>query len=208
MNAIIFGISGQDGQYLTELLEHLGLNVVGVDRSGRYHSVNLADLSMVNAFIKDVQPDYIFHLAASSTTRHDAWQHNHDTISTGTLNILESVYQSCKQAKVFLSGSGLQFLNTGSPIKETDPFDASSLYAVSRIHSTFAARYYRTLGVRAYVGYFFNHDSPLRTERHINKLITSTVNRISSGSRETLEIGDISVQKEFGFAGDIVKAVW
>jgi GDPmannose 4,6-dehydratase len=208
MNAIIFGVGGQDGQYLGSLLKEQGLDLIGVDRSGSYPKVDLSDLATVSALIKETQPDYIFHFAANSTTRHDAWQHNHDTISSGTLNILDCVHQHSIHTKIFLSGSGLQFVNTGSPIKETDPFEPSSMYAVSRIHSTYAARYYRKLGVLAYVGYFFNHDSPLRTERHINKLISSTVNRIASGSDEILEIGDLSVKKEFGFAGDIVKAAW
>jgi GDPmannose 4,6-dehydratase len=208
MKAIIFGVSGQDGQYLASLLQNQGLTIIGVDRSGLNRTVDISDLATVSAFIKEIQPDFIFHFAADSTSRHEAWQHNHNTISTGSLNILESVYRYCIHAKIFLSGSGLQFVNTAAPIKETDPFEASSMYAVSRIHSTYAARYYRKLGVRAYVGYFFNHDSPLRSERHINKLITSTVTRIASGSNEILEIGDMSVKKEFGFAGDIVKAVW
>jgi GDPmannose 4,6-dehydratase len=72
----------------------------------------------------------------------------------------------------------------------------------------YAARYYRTLGLKIYVGYFFHHESPLRSERHINKKIISTAKRISEGSDETLEIGDITVQKEFGFAGDIVSGVF
>jgi GDPmannose 4,6-dehydratase len=82
------------------------------------------------------------------------------------------------------------------------------MYAVSRIHTTYAARYYRKLRLKVYIGYFFNHDSPLRSERHINKLITSTINRIAEGSTEMLEIGSLSVKKEFGYAGDIVKAIW
>ena len=208
MKAIIFGISGQDGQYLSNLLRSHGLTVIGVDRSGLYHTIDLTDLNMVSAFISEIQPTFIFHFAADSTTRHEAWKHNHDTISTGTLNILESVYRHSRETKVFLSGSGLQFVNTGKPISAFDPFEASSMYSVSRIHTTYAARYYRKLGLKIYIGYFFNHDSPLRPERHINKLITSTINRIADGSTETLEIGSLTVKKEFGYAGDIVKAVW
>jgi GDPmannose 4,6-dehydratase len=208
MKAIIFGISGQDGRYLSQLLESHGLTVIGVDRSGLYHTIDLTDLDMVSAFIAESQPNYIFHFAADSTTRHDAWKHNHDTISTGSLNILEAVYRHSRATKVFLSGSGLQFVNAGKPISAADPFDASSMYAVSRIHTTYVARYYRKLGIKVYIGYFFNHDSPLRSERHINKLITNTINRIADGSTEILEIGSLRVKKEFGYAGDIVKAVW
>ncbi len=93
-------------------------------------------------------------------------------------------------------------------IKETDPFDARDAYSVSRIQSVYAARYYRTLGIRAYVGYFFNHDSPRRHERHISKMIADVVKSIASGNDTDLKIGDISVRKEWAFAGDIVEAVW
>src|SRR4029079_12519546 len=93
-------------------------------------------------------------------------------------------------------------------ISETDPFEASSIYAVNRIHTVYAARYYRALGVKAYVGYFFNHDIPLRSERHINKKIIEAAKRIAAGSKEKLEIADVNVKKEFGFAGDIVKGIW
>ena len=77
-----------------------------------------------------------------------------------------------------------------------------------RIASAYAARYFRTLGLKVYVGYLFNHDSPLRTEKHITKKIAEAAKRIANGSSERLEIGDISVIKEYGFAGDIVKGIW
>ncbi len=208
MTAIIFGANGQDGHFLGQLLDDKGIGWVGVSRSGDFLRTNIADLDQVRALIGDHRPDHIFHLAANSTTRHEAWQENHETISTGTLNILEAVRSIDPKIKVFLSGSGLQFRNEGRPIKETDPFDASSAYAVSRIHSVYAARYYRELGIRAYVGYFFNHDSPLRGERHITKKIAETAKRIARGSDEKLSIGDLSVKKEWGFSQDIVEGVW
>ena len=208
MTAIIFGAAGQDGYYLGKLLTGLGIKWTGVSRSGDFLRASLTDMSAVSSLIKEWQPDYIFHLAADSTTRHAAWQQNHDTISTGTFYILEAVRLLSPRTKVFISGSGLQFRNNGGPIKETDPFDVSSAYAVSRIHSVYTARYYRSLGVRAYVGYFFNHDSPLRSEKHVTKKISEAVRRIAKGSTEKLEIGDVSVVKEWGFAGDIVEGVW
>ena len=206
MKAIVFGASGQDGIYLSMLLQENMINVVPVNRGEP--GTGIQSFEDVSALVKQHQPEYIFHFAADSTTRHEVWRSNHETISTGTLNILESVKIYSPQTKVFLSGSGLQFENNGFPIKESDPFLAGSPYAVSRIHSTYAARYYRSLGIKAYVGYFFNHDSPYRSERHINKKIAETARRISAGSKERLEIGDLEVQKEFGFAGDIVKAVF
>jgi GDPmannose 4,6-dehydratase len=208
IKAVIWGSSGQDGYYLSNLLQSNGVQVTGVGRSGNVIKIDSTDFDAVGTFIKQQQPDYIFHFAANSTTRHSAWKENHDTISTGCLNILEAVKEYSSHTKVFLSGSGLQFKNEGKPIKETDPFEASSMYAATRIHSVYMARYYRSLGIKTYVGYFFNHDSPLRTERHINKKIIDAAKQIAAGSKEKLTIGDLSVKKEYGFAGDIVRAVW
>ena len=203
MTAIIFGAKGQDGIYLTALLTENGYKVIGINRDG----IKINDLVAVGGIVKKEQPQYIFHLAANSTTRIEAWQENHETICTGSLNILEAVRLYAPATKDFLAGSGLQFENTGAAINESAPFFAGSAYSVSRIHSVYAARYYRSLGIKAYVGYFFHHDSPHRNERHINKKITSTVKRIATGSNEKLSVGDLAVQKEFGFAGDIVKGI-
>ncbi len=206
MKAIIFGSGGQDAWYLATLLEQLNVEVIGIDRSAG--QVNIANLSEVQKLIQSQKPDHIFHFAANSTTRHDAWQENHETIVTGTLNILESVSGFSPATKVFIPGSGLQFENQGNPIKETDPFVPTSMYAVSRIQSAYCARYYRAQGLAVYIGYLFNHDSPRRSERHVNKKIIETAKRIKNGSKEKLHIGKLSVEKEFGFAGDIVKGIW
>ncbi|MEO7265990.1 MAG: GDP-mannose 4,6-dehydratase [Ferruginibacter sp.] len=204
MTAIIFGINGQDGFYLEQLLLSLNIIVHGVGRK----DIDISNYEKVAALIKDKQPEYIFHLAANSTTRHDALFENHATISTGTLNILEAVKNFSTHSKVFISGSGLQFKNNNRPIKEADAFEARDAYSVSRIQSVYAARYYRSLGIKTYVGYFFNHDSPRRTERHMAMKIAAASKRISAGSKEKIEIGDMSVVKEWTFAGDIVKGVW
>ena len=208
MKVIIFGANGQDGFYLTKLLQEKNIEVTGVSRNENFLQTNINNFKEVGLLIKDTQADYIFHLAANSTTRHDALFENHQTIATGTLNILEAVKQFSPDTKVFISGSGLQFLNNGNPIKETDPFVANDAYSISRIQSVFAARYFRSLGIKTYVGYFFNHDSPLRSERHVTKMISEAAKRITAGSREKLEIGDMSVIKEWSFAGDIVEGIW
>ena len=208
MTAIIFGANGQDGFYLNELLLRQGIRVIGISRSGDFLRTDITNYTAVNNLIKEHQPDFIFHLAANSTTSHDALFENHQTIAAGTLNILEAVKNFSPQTKVFISGSGLQFKNNNKPIKETDPFEARDAYAVSRIQSVFAARYFRSLGIETYVGYFYNHDSPLRSERHVAKKISAAAKRISTGSAEKLEIGDMSVIKEWAFAGDIVQGIW
>ena len=207
MNAIITGANGQDGFYLSQLLAAQNIAVTGISRNGDFEKVDLCDYEAVKDLIAVKQPAYVFHLAANSTAAHHAVLDNHNTISTGTINILEAVKQTSPHTKVFLSGSGLQFVNNDLPIKETDPFEASSAYSVARIHSVYAARYYRTLGLKIYVGYFFNHESPRRTERNVSKWIAEAVKRIHNGSSEIIEIGDMTVKKEWTFAGDIMKGV-
>lgn len=208
MKALIFGANGQDGYYLHALLQKQGVEVVGVSRSGDWVRADVASWSDVEVLIEKHKPDFVFHLAANSTTRHGAMFENQATICTGTLNILEAVKTHCPTSRVFLSGSGVQFKNSGNPISERDAFEAGSPYALARIHSVYAARYYRSLGLKVYVGYLFHHDSPRRQEHHVSQMIAGAVKRIAAGSREVLELGDVSVQKEWTFAGDVVAAIW
>ena len=125
MKAIIFGANGQDGYYLRNLLNEKGIDVIGISRTGNFLQLDITNYQEISTFINLERPEYIFHLAANSTTNHNALFENHQTIATGTLNILEAVKNFCPHTKVFISGSGLQFKNEGIPIKETDPFEAN-----------------------------------------------------------------------------------
>lgn len=206
-SALIFGAGGQDGYYLHELCKLKGVEPIGVSRSSGWIHGDVACFSQVKQLIKQHLPAYVFHFAANSTTRHDVLFENHETISTGTLNVLEAVKRYSPATKVFITGSGVQFKNSGTPISEIDEFAASSPYAVARIHSVYAARYYRSLGIRTYVGYLFHHESPLRKSNHVSKMIAMAVKHIAAGNHEVLELGDISVEKEWTFAGDVVKGI-
>ena len=208
MKALIFGANGQDGFYLDALLKRNGVETIGVSRAGAWVRGDVAARTDVENLVRQHRPDFVFHLAANSTTRHDALRENHATICDGALNILEAAKNYCPDCRVFLSGSGLQFHNSGAPISERDAFEANSAYALARIHSAYAARYYRSLGLRVYVGILFHHDSPRRPAHHVSQLIASAARRIGNGSEETLEIGDITVRKEWTFAGDVVAAMW
>lgn len=209
LKALIFGANGQDGRFLSALLQdRFGANVIGISRNGGDIRGDVSDLTFVESVIHDHRPDHVFHLAAESTVRHDALFANHSAIGTGTLNILESVRLHTPSAKVFLSGSALQFHNEGLPINERTPFEANSPYSVARIQSVYAARYFRTaFGIRIYVGYFFNHDSQFRSERHVNQKVAAAALRIAQGSTEKLLLGNIQVRKEFNYAADVMDAV-
>lgn len=206
-NIVIFGANGQDGYYLTGLYRNRGYDVFGYSRNTPSLVCDVGQREQVEEIIRKHKPEIIFHLAAESSTRHSALFDNHRTIGTGTINVLDAVYRLAPKCKVFLTGSGLQFVNTGMPIHESDPFDARNAYAVERIHSTYAARYFRTLGIKVYVGYLFHHESPLRKPNHVSQMITQAVKRIASGSDEMIEIGDMSVEKEWAFAGDIAAGI-
>jgi len=205
--AVIFGASGQDGYYLSEACRKRGIQTLSTGHRIGNSVCDVSKWDQVLQVISEFKPDAIFHLAAHSTTAHAALFENHEAIATGTLNILEAAWKITPQARIFVAGSGVQFKNIGEPIKENDTFDATSPYAISRIHATYAARYYRTLGLKAYVGYLFHHESPRRGLTHTSKMISEAVRRIARGSQEQIELGDITVEKEWSFAGDIVEAI-
>jgi len=207
MKVLIFGANGQDGYYLSEACRKRHLEVIGISRSGPWLHGDVASPEFVEDLIRSHKPTMIFHLAAASTTRHDAIYENHATIGTGTINILESVKRWSPSSKVFITGSGLQFINKGKPISETDPFDHGSAYVAVRNYSVYLSRYFRNMGILTYVGYFFHHESPLRGATHVCQKIAQAVRRIAEGNEETLELGDISVRKELTFARDVAEGI-
>ena len=203
--AIIFGASGQDGFYLRNLLERNGWEAAPFDQKGKAIRVDVADAKTVDSLIRCYRPSRIFHLAAHSTTSHDAGEVNFRTIGMGAWNVLSSAWRHVPQARVFIAGSGVQFLNRDRPIREEDPFDPSSPYAVARIAAVYAARYFRKLGLLAYVGYLFHHESPRRKPKQISRQIAA----VAAGSSHGLVlIGNLNVRKEWAFAGDIVEGIW
>jgi GDPmannose 4,6-dehydratase len=208
MKALIFGANGQDGHYVNELCSLKDIEIIGISRTGNWLQGDVSHFDIVERLIQEHLPDYIFHFAANSSTRHDTLFENHETISTGTLNILESVKRHSTESRVFITGSGVQFENKGNPISETDNFKATSPYSIARIQSVYAARYFRSLGIRVYVGYLFHHESPLRKDNHISKMIADAVKRIANGSNEKITLGDISVKKEWAFAGDVAEGIF
>ena len=207
--ALIFGASGQDGGYLEQLLCQKGLKVVSTSRRDLQNRCDVGDFSQVQTIVQHYRPDYLFHLAANSSSRHEATFENQRSIVDGSLNVLEAVKLHSPQARVFLSGSALQFFNSGEPIDEFSQFEASSSYSAQRIASVYMARYFRDKhGLRTYIGYFFHHDSPRRGPHHVAQKIAQAAIRIASGEKILLELDNIGVRKEWTFAGDAMEAVW
>lgn len=207
MKALIFGANGQDGFYLSEACHKRGIEAIGISRSGPWLHGDVASLEIAEEFIRNHHPEMVFHLAATSSTKHNAIYENHATIGTGAINILESVKRWSPGSKVFITGSALQFVNRGEPISETDLFCHGSAYVAARNYSVYLARYFRDLGIQAYVGYLFHHESPLRGPHHVCQKIAQAAFRIAEGSEGVLELGDISVRKELTFAGDVTEGI-
>ncbi len=210
--ALIFGINGQDGHYLQSILQKQNHEVIGVSRSNPTNNSwiqgNVADQKLVTDLIKQSQPEYIFHLAAHSSTLHELLAEHQGTIVNGSLNILNAVSQFSPSTKVFITGSGLQFVNNEKPISEKDAFAGTNPYSLARIQSAFIARYFRSRGIKTYIGYLFHHDSPYRTAKHLNRQIIEGVKRVKKGEPANLFIGDINVEKEFGYAADIAEGIF
>ena len=202
--AIIFGAGGQDGFFLALCCKKRGIECISLvnNKDG-----DVRDYSKVSKIISNEKPDFIFHLSAKSSASHDLVFENHKIISTGALNILEATKKHAPNSKVFIVGSGLQFINNELPISEETDFEARDPYSVARIQSVYSARYYRTLGLKVYIGYLFNHDSEHRSPNCVTQKIVHFAKNIQSGAHTQLNIGNIFVKKEWGYAGDIVNGI-
>ncbi|MDB5231205.1 MAG: NAD-dependent epimerase/dehydratase [Chitinophagaceae bacterium] len=211
-SVLIFGHNGQDGFYLSQFLSKMKVRSVGISRTSTKNGIigDIADTDFVKRTIHKYKPTYIFHFAANSTIAHDAILENEKAINIGTVNILEGTKEFSPKTKVFIAGSALQFKNQNLPINELCNFDYSNPYSIARNHSTFLTRYYRDkFGIKIYYGFLFNHDSALRSSKHINQKVIHFVNNLQSNQQTSkLLINNLHYKKEFNFAGDIVKAIW
>jgi GDPmannose 4,6-dehydratase len=206
MRVLVFGHNGQTGMFLANLCHKLGHEFFGVSRQCSA-GIDIKDGDISNprvvayAIIK-TKPDAIINLAAKSNIDYKLLNEHHNTIVKGNLNILQSVFSYNRDIKVFVTGSGLQFKNEGKPISANDPFEARDAYSMARIATVYQARFFRTMGMKVYVGYLFHHESILRSPESISK---RTLKAAIEGTK--IKIGDINVQKEWTFAGDVAKGI-
>jgi len=208
-SAIIFGASGQDGYLLNNILINNKVTTHLVSRNNSPIKGDVSNFDFVSQLIKNIKPEYIFHFAATSNINHEFLFENHLSISSGTINILESVKKHSRESKVFIAGSAEQFENNGEAINELTPFKANSSYSAERIYSTHISRYFREkYNLQVYLGFFFHHDSPFRSNNHLNQRIINFVKDLPTESKVKFRIGDYTIQKEFNYSGDIMEAVW
>ncbi len=227
--ALVFGVSGQDGAYLAQLLLDKGYTVVGTSRATssaplrgldalgirervQIESVALTDRQRVAGVIASVEPDEIYNLAGQTSVG-ASFEHPVETlesIATGTLHVLEAVRVLRAPTRLFNAGSSECFGDTnGAAADETTPFRPQSPYAVAKAAAHWQVATYRgAYGTFACTGILFNHESPLRPERFVTKKVVAAAARIAAGSGERLKLGDLSVRRDWGWAPEYVDAMW
>ena len=227
--ALICGVSGQDGAYLAKLLLDKGYRVYGGSRDAQMASFgNLdrlgirSDIQLVSISINDfrsvlqtllkVRPDEVYNLAGQSSVGLSFEQpvETLESISVGTLNLLEAIRFSELPIKFYNAGSSECFGDTGSlPADETTPFRPRSPYGVAKAAAFWqVANYREAYHIQASTGILFNHESPLRPERFVTQKIVAAACRIATGSQETLTLGNIDIARDWGWAPDYVEAMW
>ncbi len=227
--ALICGVSGQDGAYLAKLLLEKGYDVYGTSRDAqvsafqglaglgirdrvKLESMAINDFRSVLQIISKVRPDEIYNLAGQSSVGLSFQQpvETLESISVGTLNLLEAIRFIDLPIKFYSAGSSECFGDTGgAPADETTPFHPRSPYAVAKAAAFWEiANYREAYGLFALSGILFNHESPLRPERFVTKKIVTAACRIAAGSAEKLHLGTISIARDWGWAPEYVEAMW
>ena len=224
--ALVFGISGQDGAYLAQYLLRKGYRVVGSSRSANARNlvalgiqdqaelipIDVSDAPAVARAIRDIAPQEIYNLAGQSSVGL-SFEHPVETMAStsgGALNILEAIRQIDPTIRLFSAGSSECFGDThGVAADEETPFRPNSPYAIGKAAAFWhVASYRQAYGLFACTGILFNHESPLRPERFVTQKIVRTACRIAAGSGEKLELGNIDISRDWGWAQEYVEAIW
>lgn len=226
--ALICGVSGQDGAYLSAFLLSKGYQVLGSTRFIDRPPVNLQRLNIASAVtllpldltdyaevtrvVADVKPREIYNLAGQSSVSVSFSEPRETFISIAltNLNLLEAIRSVWPQARFFSAGSSECFGDTqGEVATEVTPFHPLNPYAVAKCAAFWqTANYRKSFGLHASTGILFNHESPLRSERFVTQKIISAVKKIRAGEQTKLELGDLTIQRDWGWAPEYVEAMW
>jgi GDPmannose 4,6-dehydratase len=228
MRALIFGISGQDGALLARLLLGKGYDVYGASRDAETQSfanlqrlgirdrvktvsVSLLDFRSVLQAISRVHPDEIYNLSGQSSVglSFDLPVETFDSISVATLNLLEAIRFHNSAIRLYNACSSECFGNTPLPANENTAMRPRSPYAVAKAAAFWQVANYREgYGLYCASGILFNHESPLRPERFVVQKSALAARRIAGSSCEKLELGNLSVIRDWGWAPEYVEAMW
>jgi GDPmannose 4,6-dehydratase len=231
--ALITGITGQDGSYLTELLLSKKYEVHGIiRRSSSFNTARLNDLyqdphvdnrnlilhygdlqdstSLIN-LIREIKPIEIYNLGAQShvMVSFEIPESTSDITGLGTIRLLEAIRASGIETKFYQASSSELYGSTPPPQNEETPFHPRSPYGVAKIFSYWATVNYReSYGLHASNGILFNHESPRRGETFVTRKITRAVARIAAGIEKELYLGNLDAVRDWGFAKEYVEAMW
>lgn len=234
--ALITGITGQDGSYLSELLLSKGYEVHGLIRRSSTFNTNridhlyrdphdpeaqlflhygdLTDGQNLTNLVLDLEPDEIYNLGAQSHVRvsFDSPQYTVQTTGIGALNVLEAARQldKNKKTKVYQASSSEMYGDVvETPQTEKTPFHPQSPYACAKVYAFHQTVNYReAYGLFAVNGILFNHESPRRGETFVTRKITRAATRIKLGLQEKLYLGNLDAKRDWGFAKDYVEGMW
>jgi GDPmannose 4,6-dehydratase len=231
--ALVTGITGQDGSYLTELLLSKGYVVHGIIRrsssfnTGRIDHIyqdphdpnprlrlvygDLNDASSLNKIIRTVEPDEIYNLGAQSHVRvsFDVPEYTGEITALGTIRLLEAIRETGVQTKFYQASSSEMYGNAPAPQNEQTPFEPRSPYAAAKLYAHWMTINYREgYGLFACNGILFNHESPRRGETFVSRKITKAVARIKLGLQEKLFLGNLDAKRDWGYAADYMEAIW
>jgi GDPmannose 4,6-dehydratase len=236
--ALITGITGQDGSYLTELLQEKGYEVHGIVRRAStlnrvridhlfasasqaaaghrikhyLHYGDLTDASSVNRLLREVRPDEIYNLAAQSHVKvsFEIPEYTGDVVGLGTLRILEGIRESGINPKIYQAGSSEMFGKVSEiPQTESTPFYPRSPYGAAKVYAHWLAVNYReAYNMFVCNGILFNHESPRRGENFVTRKITLGASAIKLGLRKKLALGNLAAKRDWGYAKDYVEAMW
>jgi len=232
--ALITGITGQDGSYLTELLLKKGYVVYGLIRrsssfnTGRIDHIyqdphesnprlrlvygDLNDASSLNRIIKTIKPQEVYNLGAQSHVKvsFEVPEYTAEVVAVGTTRLLEAIRDSGIKTKFYQASSSEMFGKVQeTPQKETTPFYPRSPYGAAKVYGYWMTVNYReAYNIFACNGILFNHESPRRGETFVTRKITMGLARIKQGLQEKLFLGNLDAKRDWGFAGDYVEAMW
>ena len=229
--ALITGITGQDGSYLAEFLlakgyevhgavrrvaledpEHRLLRLKAVRDRVVLHAASLESFASVYRLVANVAPEECYHLAAQSFVSYsfeDAFS-TLDTNIDGTLYLLSAVKERSPQTRFYFAATSEMFgMAEESPQNERTPFHPRSPYGISKVAAFHLVRNYReAYGIFACDGVLFNHESPRRGFEFVTRKISTAVARIKAGKQKELQLGNLDARRDWGFAGDYVRAMW
>lgn len=231
--ALITGITGQDGSYLTEFLLSKGYEVHGIIRKSStfntrridhiyrdpheegarlfLHYGDLADMGQISNIIYNLKPDEVYNLGAQSHVKvsFDMPEYTGNITGLGNTRILESILRSGNHIKLYQASSSEMFGVSPSPQNECTPFKPRSPYAAAKLYAHYLTQIYRE-GYSIYTcsGIMFNHESPRRGETFVTRKITMAVARILAGTQKVLYLGNLDAKRDWGYAPDYIEAMW